>query len=1130
MTLSTCPYRSFPNLKRQVWMLAPLVLLILASNFVSLRAQSAYGSIRGVVRDASGQPVANVSIDIEHVETKAIRSIKTNNQGLYAAPQLPPGHYNLTAARTDFASATLSNILLSVNQDLEIPLRLSIETTTQQIEVSETGLAVETTNGTLGTVITAQQIRDLPLNGRQFTQLILLTPGAVPKQANQQNAFVVPMGASGISPAVSGLRPQQNNFTIDGVSNNAIFTNTWAVSPPPDAIREFRVQTNITDAEFGNSPGANVNVAVLSGTNSFHGAFWEYLRNDKISAANYFTNATGRTKNPYKQNQYGLTFGGPVLIPGVLDGRKSKTYVFGYWEDFKARQGQTVLLNVPQPERLGGNFSALAIGGNALDSAGRPIIDALDRSVRVNQLYNPFSTRSINGNLVRDPFPGNIIPASSINQAAVEYLRAAYPVPNLTTAGANFVANVATATDSRQYGVKLDQDFGSNHRLMGAYYAADADRFAPVGLNFGSQVLTNPGKIASLVSTKVLNSNTVLTLRYGYTDTNFARYQTPAGRELLNRINAEGIYPEIYGLAGVPAVNVAGITATNQTILTFGPQQQHTVSGNLSKLVGKHNFSFGFRVARLYSEDDGRSLTLSFDQFPTSAIYGAGVNATNTGNSLASMIVGLPSRVLGQVGSTNAITSGWQQGFFADDTWRVNSRLTLRFGLRYDYYQPLHYRKPVSGFDERCACVRLSDPFPPTYPTANAKRSWYDPQRRNFQPRFSFAYKLTDDTVVRSGFALFNDFNNSYVQQQLILRLSWPWGAGINLGPLNRANPELVFDQLPSASSILPQPGQPALNPQWTWNSLQTNRTPYTMLWNFQIEHLLAKKYLLRAAYVGSGSRHLYIQNQFNAPTPDRMGPGPVGPRSPYPSINQLQLDRNEGNANYNGLQLFGERRFQSGLQFAASYTWSHCFSYQDAAQDFSNQNPYDRRPDYSSCDHDARQTLTSNATWQLPVRKSPRLGAIGNTLLADWQISGIVSLLTGLPFNATLPFDNANIAQTGGVQRAQLIGEVLPAGFRRTPEEWYNRAAFGVPAPFTFGNLGRNILRADGIRNLDLTVMKDFRLAETVRLRFAADAFNALNHTMFNAPNGSVTTAPFMRVQAARASRDYQFSLKLTY
>ena len=364
----------------------------------------------------------------------------------------------------------------------------------------------------------------------------------------------------------------------------------------------------------------------------------------------------------------------------------------------------------------------------------------------------------------------------------------------------------------------------------------------------------------------------------------------------------------------------------------------------------------------------------------------------------------------------------------------------------------------------------------------------------------------------------------------MILRLSWPWGAGINLGPLNRAVPELIFDQLPPASSILPQPGQQALNPQWTWNSLHTNKTPYTMLWNLQVEHLLAKRYLLRAAYVGSGSRHLYIQTQFNAPTPDRMGPGPVAPRSPYPWINQFQLDRNEGNANYNGLQLFAERRFQSGLQFATSYTWSHCFSYQDAAQDFSNQNPYDRRPDYSSCDQDARHAFTTNFTWDLPVRESQRLGPVGNAVLAGWRVSGIVSLLTGLPFNVTLPFDNANIAQTAGVQRGQLTGDAEPAGFRRTPEEWYNRAAFGVPAPYTFGNLGRNILRADGIRNLDLTVMKDFELSERVKLRFAADAFNALNGTMFNAPNGSVTTPAFLRVQSARPARDLQFSLKLTY
>ena len=366
-----------------------LLCAVLSAAIAPASGQTTSGALHGVIADSAGAPMAEVSIEIREQDTGAVRKSATNAEGFYAARELQPGQYTVSAFRQGFAAATSSRIELSVNQDLEVSFALGVAGNAQTIEVRDSALAIDTTDGTVGTVVSGQQVVDLPLNGRQFTQLILLTPGAVAKQANQQTSFVVPLGAAGISPAVNGQRPQQNDFTIDGVSNNAIFNNTWAVSPPPDAIQEFRVQSHITDAQFGNSPGANVNVAIRSGSNSYHGAAWEYLRNDALDSANYFTNAVGQTKNPYRQNQYGITFGGPILLPRLYDGKRHKTYVFGYWENFSARQDQTDLLNVPSPVQLTGNFSAVT-----------------------TPIYNPFSAQTAGSSVVRAPFPGNIIPPS----------------------------------------------------------------------------------------------------------------------------------------------------------------------------------------------------------------------------------------------------------------------------------------------------------------------------------------------------------------------------------------------------------------------------------------------------------------------------------------------------------------------------------------------------------------------------------------------------------------------------------------------------------------------------------------------------------------------------------------------
>src|SRR5581483_4309108 len=321
-------------------------------------AQTVNGAFHGTARDASGAVMADAIIEVTNLSTQAVRSAKTDAVGYYTIPQLPPGHYSVSVSRTGFAKVERPDVQLQVNQDLELNFTMNPGGMNQVVSVTGTPPPLETASGTIAQVVQAQQVVDLPLNGRQFTQLVLLTPGAAPVGGAEQGSFLVPIGGGGISPAVNGQRPQQNNFTLDGILNNEIFINTWSISPPPDAIQEFNVQSHIVDAQFSISSGANVNVVTKSGGNGFHGDAWEFLRNDALDATNYFANLANKGKPPFRMNQYGITAGGPVVLP-KYDGRKRHTYFFGYWEGFRSSQAGTQFANFPTVDQLNGDFSSL---------------------------------------------------------------------------------------------------------------------------------------------------------------------------------------------------------------------------------------------------------------------------------------------------------------------------------------------------------------------------------------------------------------------------------------------------------------------------------------------------------------------------------------------------------------------------------------------------------------------------------------------------------------------------------------------------------------------------------------------------------------------------------------------------
>ncbi len=1129
--------------------------VLIALIFISVLAASALsqttnGAFHGTVTDTTGAVVPGTTVQVRNLATHLVREVTTDASGYYTITQLPPGEYSIKVSKTGFATLKQASVELQINQDREADYTLRVGSVTQSVNVTAAPSALQTTSATIGQVIGATQVVQLPLNGRQFTQMILLTPGTVPHEGGQQGAFIIPIGGGGISPNVNGQRGRQNNFTLDGGLNNNLMDNTYAISPPPDAIQEFKVQSHTTNAEVGMSPGANVNVAVKTGSPQFHGDAWEFLRNDSLDAANFFDNVAGQSKPPFRQNQFGITLGGPVLLP-KYDGRKKNTYFFGYYEGFRSSQGFTLFNNVPTASELNGDFSDILTNTQATTATGQPVVDPLGRPVMVGQIYNPYSTATgPNGQLVRNPFPGNIIPSSMLNAQALTYLHAFYPSPNFGPGGNSF-PNLAVPSNEvisyDQFGIKLDHTFANNDNLFGGFYYTNPSETQPNSLLLGTNSLLNYAREISAGYTHLFNPTFLMTVHYTYQFTHFFSGNLPAGLGLLNATNQLGYEPVKNGVPLVPQIGLAPrLGGTGQFSIPLGPERSHIFSVDFQKVKGAHTLSAGVMYYHIHSFDDGWGMTDSFDQYPTSAIIGPGNNEALTGDGLASMLLNLPSGLSGFLGQTAANVTGLWQGYYVQDKWQVSRKLNLEIGLRYDFVPPLHYaNNRTSGFSNQCGCFLISQPFGVQYPFADARATYFDPQYNGFQPRFGLAYMLTKSTVVRGGYALFDDHSNNLIQETQDLRIPWPWGVDPNEVDLNRGVPNTFFSTPPSATTFFPNPLQPG-HPFIFTGADNRNQIPVAIEWNFGVQHQFTPNTTLELTYVGSRDDHLQLNYTDNSVLPNQMGPGAfVGTtRTPYPNFGIFGYDDNVGYADYNALEVKFQKQTSHGLTFLGSYTYSHCLDVNSGPYSEGVQNPYNIFSNYGNCDYDFPQVGVFSYVYQLPFGRGMHFGSgwrgVNNVLLGGWQLSGIFSVQSGSPFSVGVPFDNANTG--AGSQRAELVGSPLPAGFVQNRFHWDNPAAFAVPPTYTYGNSGKDILFGPAHNDWDFALMKDFHFTESKYLEFRAEAFNLLNRVNFANPGGntspgysnlsgssttSVDTPTFMEIFGAGPAREVQFALK---
>ncbi|MBI1748884.1 MAG: TonB-dependent receptor [Acidobacteria bacterium] len=1040
------------------------------------------GTITGRITDPQGGVIPGVTLTATSVGKGVKVTTRTNHEGLYTFPFLQPGNYQLTTDMPGFKPVVRSGLKLDVQQVARIDFVLEIGTPDQEVTVEANTPRLERETSSVGQVVENKTVVTLPLNGRNYSQLALLAPGAVPNPT--------PGATDGLS--LNGSRAYQTSFLIDGVENNNYILgssndSTQAFRPSIDAIQEFKVETANYSAEFGHAAGGVINVSIKSGTNEFHGAAFEFLRNDKLDANNFFSNRTGLKRPPLRYNQLGGTIGGPVL--------RHHTFFFASYQGTRIRRPDTVITTVPTPDMVRGHFGRVAI-------------------------YDPLN---------RQPFPNSVIPESRMD-AVGRRLVALYPAPNLPGAVNNYVSNVSNKDDRGQYDLRVDHRIGTKDSLFVRYGRSSlafsqGSVFGPPG-NGGAGLFQFPALRPSkayavgLSETHIFSSTLVNEARAAYTRID-SDQQSPATKPLYEEYGIRGV-PQFPGLTGLPMILVTGFSSLGDATFTPNPRWSHwlQLSDGLSWIRGKHTLKLGGDL-RLRT-NSGRSGQLARGSF------------TFNGQFTASAVADL---LLGQTSSATLTTTlpldlrDDYYGFFIHDTWRLSRRLTLNLGLRHELQTPMWERhNRMSNFD--------LDPRSPTYgqlaPARDGSirsRAFANLDKRNFAPRIGFAYSVDPKTVVRGALGIFyGGFGWYNVARSQAANL--PYFVNITV-PSPRTAP---LSYLVLAEGFPPGILDPrnARNPAVT--ALAPNfQTPQIYQWNVCLERESVGDTVLSLAYVGSSSSRLRGFNDINAPEP---GPGPINSRRPFPTLGIIGLQASFVHATYHSMQAKLERRFNRGFSLLSSYTWSHSI---DNSTDLESdafgtgttipQNPNNIRAEKASSAMDVRHRFTSSLIYDLPFgRRGGWTGdsAVIRAVLGGWQLGGIFVAQSGAPMT---PIVNPNLSDTTTPIRPDRVRDGnLPRG-ARSIDRWFDPSAFAPPARYTFGNSGRAVLRAPGLVNLDLLLGRNFQITETKRLELRGESFNLTNSAHFGRPDITINQPQAGRITSTQIpNRQVQIGLRFVF
>ena len=1129
-------------------------------------AQRDLGTVTGTVTDPTGAVVPGATVTITEDATGLSYKVETGASGDYTRPALKPGIYTVAAQAVGFRRIAQNNVVITAGERTGVPLVLEVGDLTESVVVSAEAPLLQTESTTLGAHLNSASVAELPLGGtRIFTYLARLSPGVLPAEAGARDA-----GTGGFS--ANGVRSNgQNNFLLNGVDNNVNvidFMNgaSYVIAPPPEAIGEISVLTSGYNAEYGRAAGGVVNINLKTGTNEIHGGVWEVLQNEKLNANSWSNNRVAKPRLPYKQNQFGGAVGGPIV--------KNRFFIFGDYQGTRiANMARSGLLSIPTQAMAKGNF-ATELG----TSIGSDPVNPQLGSFASGQIFDPLSTRTVNGSLVRDAFPGNIIPVSRQDSAAVKIL-AAMPATNQPIiAGVPLNDYYYTGIghqDTDSGDLRSDFKLSDKDSLYGSISWSDHSSLSGTqlpgaldGSGFGGNTQQDLTRNAQLGYTRVWTSSIISETRVA-----FSR---------LISTRAQGVpTDDAYKTYGIGGYDPTSVIPLNGGLPYFGfdrysyfgaaewlPTREYSnvwdFIQNLAIMRGSHSFKFGaeFRPIQFpflqYPDAKGRmNFTQNGSAYPSAAKSSTGaVLNTSTGDAMASFLLGNIDNA--NLSTTNFISSqkkSWS--FYAQDDWKITPKLTINLGMRYDLFTPTYEKfGRQSNFSWQTVTLYIpkgnnqDTPLPPNFATAfpnvtvsrgQISKYMYPWDKTDFGPRIGVAYNVASKTVIRLGFGMFyggeeNEGGSPNLGE------SAPFNYTVQLGRFDQSlNPINTFAMNPwfpgglaggYATNTLTLPAPV------TFIGFATDfRNPLVQKWNVAVQRELPWHLSMETAYTGNHQLHQNVQHTANA-CPN-MGTTNTSitcaSLRPIPYISSGTITDTFGYGNYAALTVKVEKRLDHGLQFISSYTWGHAEANSGTplSTGYSVFDPRNYASGYANAQWDIRHSFTTGFTWELPFGRGKALGTSWapalNQVLGGWMTNGIVTIRTGSPL--TIGFNGCQ-----GVWNSCRVDVVpgqdpnsAPSG-GRGPNLWFNTSAVTNPAPLTGGNIGAFNIRGPGTSTLDFSLFKIFRFAEHKDLEFRAEAFNMPNKTQLGNPDTSKQNATFGVITGSSNNRSMQMALRLHF
>lgn len=1054
------------------------ILFVLFLAAASALGQNVTGTILGTVIDSTGASVPGARVAVTNDRTGQRRELLTDAQGAYLANFLPVGVWSVAVEKEGFRRSNVNAIPLQVDQQARIDVTLEIGAVTQEVIVQASAALLQTENASLGDVVDTRQILTLPLNGRSFLQLASLTPGVNTGGATNGN---------GIS--MNGGRGDFNGLVMDGTSNYSRFEGAAVISPNVDAIQEFRVQTAIPSAEFGFAGNGQINLVTKSGSNAFHGTAYWFLRNRQLDARNFFE--PSGPPAAFKRNQFGGTVGGPI--------RRNETFFFFDYEGLRIRQSAQIRSLIPTRALRSGDFSG-----------ERPIFDVLSYSAATNTISQ---------------FPGNRIPSQRISKVAAG-LNEFYPEPNLREGNINYINATPSQTDGNTYGIRLDHQFAPSHLVYGRYGINDSAAFSPGALPVLGTFNKPRAQLATLNYTWLVSANKVNEIRLGF---NRSRANVVSARtftdDVAGKLGVGGASrdPIDYGFPNISIIpNYTAVSDPSNPFPTIRKDNLFQLNETMSINRGAHAFKFGVQIHR--SELNGVQNSHGRGTFEFDGRFTRNPAAPNaSGNEFADYLLGFASRSQRQVGSTRVDMRSTLFGAFLQDDWKVNRRLTINLGVRYEFNTPLadkYGRNANVDFiygSGRAAVVLPGDTGPVTghrYDNAT-----YLGDYNNWAPRFGFAYRpfMDGKTVLRGGYGIFYSLS---VGQMFTFQAQNPPRIVNDVFTASFPNPVLTFENGFNLGSLAPS-GIVSVR------AMEYNRRdPYIQQWDFTVQRQLSSDLVVEAAYVGTKGTKLPRSDVINSPRP---GPGPIQPRRPFQGFATFFVREARMTSIYHGLQLKADKRFSRSHSFLASYTFSKSLdtgssSFGGGGNSSDNaQDSDDIKAERGRSAQDSRQVLTLSYILEFPWLKR-------NPVLGGWQLAGIAAFRTGFSQSVMVGSDRCNCDRAARM-RADVVAGVPWRLDNPTPERFFNTDAFRLPDLYTFGNSGRGVVDTPGRQQMDISLQKNFRaLRESHRVQFRWELFNMLNRANFNTPNMTVDNRNFGRITSAAPARQMQFGLRYEF